>query len=503
MRRHGVVLKTFFIIVPTWLFLMAPPVFAARVAVFPVEDITEGINGVHFAITRQLEAELVRKGFEVVAEGKVLDYMVRKRIRRLGYMASHDLFQAAQGLMADYFLLGTVGETGGEKSMTIGVTLFLVRATDAKTVWANSEVMDTLSRRRILGLWEPENPEEFFALVTEKALADLSLAAVESKTVIPEERRYNVEIISSRLTPEYCRAREQIEASVHLRYNGDDTLALIYLDIENHGQIIMEEIEDGYYQAFWPASEEDGVFPVTLIVERESGVSGYTLLGSYQVDNKPPELDLVLKGKEVNDLLSFKKKLIIIPQTVGRDKIAYWQISVENEDGDVLIKQNGEEKMPTRFAWKGNNHTGGRAASGQYQVVFFARDFAGNEARTTRQVHLFRTVPKVIVEAALILDSVTLDLDYNSEVPLDHWRFSAEDHNGELLWDEQGESLPATIQLELSEPDFEEKTVSCIIEYKDILGNKGSKEISDLFAFARQEDNELPVVEENVWEEEF
>ena len=55
--------------------LIATYAHAVTVAVFPVEDLSEGRNGVNFTLTDFLEQNLLEKGVEVIPTEKIIAFM--------------------------------------------------------------------------------------------------------------------------------------------------------------------------------------------------------------------------------------------------------------------------------------------------------------------------------------------------------------------------------------------------------------------------------------------
>ncbi len=84
-----------------------PNAQAVSVAVFPVEDLSNGLNGVNFELTSKLSEELEKKGLDVISGDDVVSFLVRNRIRRLGLLDTNCILQARDELGADVILVGS------------------------------------------------------------------------------------------------------------------------------------------------------------------------------------------------------------------------------------------------------------------------------------------------------------------------------------------------------------------------------------------------------------
>jgi hypothetical protein len=101
------------------------------VAVFPVEDLSQGKNSVNFEITDYLSQTLSAKGLEVISADKVMAFMTSNRIRWVGYLDTRYVLMAGDELAADFLLIGTICQRREGVLPAIGLTLNLIRTADA------------------------------------------------------------------------------------------------------------------------------------------------------------------------------------------------------------------------------------------------------------------------------------------------------------------------------------------------------------------------------------
>jgi len=103
----------------------------------PVEDLSQGPNGVNFAVTEYLERAIAARGLEVVSQNAVISFMARNRIRWLGFLDTYHILQARKELGVDLILLGTVTQRQESPCAAFAMVLSLIRTSDARTIWSD------------------------------------------------------------------------------------------------------------------------------------------------------------------------------------------------------------------------------------------------------------------------------------------------------------------------------------------------------------------------------
>ena len=105
--------------------------------------------------------------------------------------------------------------------------------------------------------------------------------------------------------------------------------------------------------------------------------------------------------------------------------------------------------------------------------------------RSSQVVSFIRTPPVLELQATKEQDKMLLDIHHEGPVPLDHWYLEIWSDQEVLLKVAEGEELPATVEVPLSQlPE------ACIMKgylfAKDILGNQSKQEINDLSRLVEQ-----------------
>ena len=86
----------------TWLFC-AQIASALTLAVVPIEDLSQGVNGVNYEATEYLSWDMDRRGFDVIAKEQVILFMARNRIRSLGFLDTRQILLVNEEQDAGYY----------------------------------------------------------------------------------------------------------------------------------------------------------------------------------------------------------------------------------------------------------------------------------------------------------------------------------------------------------------------------------------------------------------
>ena len=144
---------------------------AQTIAVFPVEDLSLGVNSLNMEVTRYLADKIAAKGLNVIREQDVIAFMASKRIRWLGYLDTENILQTKGAMGADLILFGTISQRSEKKSPSYGLTLNMVRTLDAKTIWTSSGGLSLVDIQRLLGLNQPATVDELLPILVGNVLA--------------------------------------------------------------------------------------------------------------------------------------------------------------------------------------------------------------------------------------------------------------------------------------------------------------------------------------------
>jgi hypothetical protein len=388
-------------------------------------------------------------GNEVVGLESVIAFMANNRIRALGYLDRLNIARVRQELGAAFVLLGAVNQRQERPEPRLGLTLNLVRTSDARSVWSYAGGMSAGEERRILGLGEPESTEDLQQLLLDELVAQWPWRIIND-----EQLAGAVNIDSALLSPKNVRPGEEIFCRVRLQNSWAAGVAPRVFFKANDQFYPAAVDEDGVtYEGRWVAGDESGRFPVNLVLEwplydrRET-----TLLGNYLVDGTLPLFELDMLGAKILDGRPvFDRQVTIVPRMIVRKQLERWRLSFYfDEEVDKLGDMKGAGNLPKSFLWKGMKGTGDRG-DGVYRVMIEVWDKAGNYAEVTEEVELVRSLPEVELAVARAGSDLVVDLGYEGKVPLSYWRLELWTQEGEILTQSEGQELPVKIDMGLPE----------------------------------------------------
>jgi len=436
-----------FILIFSLCFLTVSPesARALTLAVFPIEDLSQGQNGVNVELTEYLAWEMNRRGFDVIANDAVVSFMDRNRVRWLGFLDTSHIVLAKEEMGADLVLFGTMSLRGEGLSPSFGLTLYLVRTSDTKTLWTSSGGLAQQDIVNFMGIGEPKKGEGLLPKLAQNVLANW-----------PEELEYSsklqhaLEIESIELEPAHVRRGEKVLCNVKLRntWPGEDVPRIFF---KAAGRVYMaKKSADGeVYSSDWEVAENDGRYPVTMVINWPSGHKKVSFLGAYNVDSAPPKLVLDLKGVQLEGAVAFRDQIIIIPRMLRREPIARWKLTVEDENGAEQLSYTGYGEMPNRFVWDGKGKEGWPAAEGVYRVGLQVWDRADNTATASQPVAVARTPPSMVLEAKNRGRDMIVDLSHEGKVPIAFWRMEMRNTSGEVIKVAEGTDLPARMDVRM------------------------------------------------------
>ena len=142
---------------------------AQTIAVFPLDDLSLGVNSPNMEVTRYLAVRVASKGLNVIQEQDIINFMTSKGINWLGYLSSENILQTKEAMGADLVLFGTI--ISKKRSSSYGLILNLVRTLDAKTIWTSSGGLSLVETQRLLGLNQPATMDELWPTLVNNVLA--------------------------------------------------------------------------------------------------------------------------------------------------------------------------------------------------------------------------------------------------------------------------------------------------------------------------------------------
>jgi len=452
---------------------------AQIIAVMPMEDLSQGANGVDLDLTSRLEEGLRNRGLEVVSQEAVLSFMARNRVRWLGFLNTYHILQLRRELGAQFILLGTVTQRAETPVPSLGMALTLVRAEDSRTIWTGVASLSASDVCNLLGVDEPRSTEELLPAVAGRILAGWPANTDLEMTQTPLFELAGVEI-----RPRYAQPGNKVTCAVRLRPSLDGQTPDVALKVQDILYLPMRNVMGSTYEAAWPASSQEGRYPVTLLLRWPSGKERTAFVGTYTVDDSPPALSLGLKGVRLGGAVAFRDRVFLVPQLEEREPVRRWEFLVEDSAGNTILRAEDEGRLPARFVWKGQGKEGMRVRDGNYRVVLKIWDRAENLAVATEMVAAKRTPPDMILEARRRGEQTILDLRNRGEVPLAFWRLEMRAGDGGLVKAAEGQDLTTAVDVAVPE-----KAVECILTAMDVLGNQLRRQIKDLKILAKQQED--------------
>lgn len=421
------------------------PVRALTVAVFPIEDLSQGQNGVNAELTDYLAWDMNRRGFDVIGNDTVVSFMARNRVRWLGFLDTRHIIMAKEEMGADLVLFGTMSLREDGLSPSFGITLYLVRTTDTRTLWTASGGLAQQDVVNLLGIGESKEREGLLPKLAQSVLAKW-----------PEELEYTskpqhaLEIEDIELSPAHVRRGDKVTCNVRLRttWPAEDAPRIFF---KAAGRVYMarKEAPGDVYSSDWDVAENDGRYPVTMVINWPSGHKKVSFLGAYSVDSTPPKLVLDLKGVQLEGTVAFRDQIIIIPRMLRREPVARWKLTVEDESGEEQLSYTGYGEMPSRFVWDGKGKDGWPAAEGVYNVSLQVWDRADNMAVASQPVAVARTPPAMVLEAKNRGRDMIIDLSHDGRVPIAFWRMEMRSETGEMIKVAEGSQLPVRMDVNI------------------------------------------------------
>ena len=457
------------------LLLLAEKTFAVQLAVMPVEDLSMGDNGLNPSMTGRLREALIQKGYSAVEEKRIIDFMAKNRIRRVGSLDSNNILRLRKEFGIDYLMLGSVNQVREKEPAALGISLQIIQASDAKMVWAGSAQLSRADVRKFLGLAEPENLSEIEEIVVARIMeimpGDLPAISETAQVNFSEEIHLSPEVVKPGEKIR-CRVRfgesnvKQAEVSVSVVVNGK-VIEAVYLPQEK------------YYEAVWPAAGRDGRYPVSVSINRGQQGGKNIFAGSFMIDSQPPEIVLSLRGQELDGEVVLRRQLTISSVLKESEPITTWNISILDGSDQVVKAESGRGNLPGRFSWWGQRQDGVMTEDGLYRVQLEVSDRAGNNAVASEKFRIVQKRPELTIVTEKKDGEIHVDLSYDGKVPLAFWRVELRSGSGAILQEKSGEKLPVQLKVPFSN---ESEKISCRIYGQDVLGNKVRQIIENIVA---------------------
>ncbi|MDX2481121.1 MAG: hypothetical protein QNK24_12415 [Desulfuromusa sp.] len=450
---------------------------AVPIAVFPLQDLSEGRNDVNLSLTRVLESYLEQNDNNIIGVDTVITFMANNRIRTVGQLESFNAFRVRDELRAGFVLLGTVIQRKERPDPTFALYLSLIRTNDARTIWSYSGSVSTAEERNMLGVNEPLSSDKLQSLLLDEMFERWPWQRINE---VQELEAVNIDSI--RLEPKNVRPGEEINCHVKIRESwGAHWAPRVFFKVDE--QIYPATVSDDgkNFEGTWVAGEQSSRPPVYLLLEwAQYNRTETVLLGSYVIDDLPPFLELDLRGGVVYEGKPvFNRQVAIVPKMIVRQTLARWRLHINfilHEGGDTAFvgEMKGQGNFPGSFIWKGNKFYG----DGTYEFVIEAWDRAGNFARVSKVAEFIKELPTVALALAKSEDEMVMDVDYAGKVPLRYWRLEMWSKEGRLLTKAEGSELP--VKVGFTPPDAgPNQEISGFVFLQDALGKQAKIKVED------------------------
>lgn len=475
-------------IVLTTLFGVLLPVLvsaAVSVAVFPLQELGKGRQGVNLQLTNALAERLAGSGLTTVFPDEVISFMAANRIRNLGTLERYHVAQVRRDLGATFLLLGTVSERNKRSKPAIGLTLNLVRTSDARTVWTYAGSFSVGRQRKILEIGEAQTSDQLQPLLLDEvfdqwpSLHDLfGLESVQDAQF--ESLLESVSIDALDIEPTYPRPGVDMRCWVRLRNDWSAGHApQISIKVADQLYPAVAIVGENTFEATWVASEQDGRYPVNLsIVWPETGRTETFLLGSYFVDGTAPSFRLDLRGNgQINGVAVFDEKLKIFPVMIAREQLSRWRLLIYSEqEGEIIDELDGEGKPPESLLW---NTKAGGMLDGRYDITVELWDLAGNSAQVSTESFLNTQRARLVMDLNRKGEKLLVNLKNVTKVPLRYWWLEMWNKEGRMITRTEGKELPVTLKFDLPDSDDSEN-IDGFVLYSDVMGGQQRRRIKHL-----------------------
>lgn len=483
------------------LLLVAERASGVQLAVMPVEDLSMGDNGLNPSMTGRLREALGRKGYAVVDEKRIIDFMAKNRIRWVGRLDAHHVLRLRQELGIEYLLLGSVNQVREKEPAALGISLQMIRTSDAKMIWAGSVQLCRADVRKFLGLAEPRNLSEIEDIVVEQVMEILPHG-------LPDISELSMGNLTEEihLTPEVVKPGETMRCRIRFSESNTNQAGVSVSVVI--GEKIVEAVylaQEQCYEAAWLATGRDGRYPTSVNINSGQMGRKSVFVGSFLVDGQSPELSLSLRGEELDGEVILRRQLTISPVLKEPEPVASWEIAILDATGQIVKAENGRGNLPERFSWWGQRQDGIMAEDGLYAVQVSVWDRAGNNASASENFRVLRKLPELTIVTEKKGGELQVDLGYDGKVPLAYWRVELRNSSGMILQETSGEKLPDRLMVPYSS---ESDKISCRVYGQDVLGNKVRQVIDNILVLKSGGDKTEDQTsekggEENAWSVDF
>ena len=399
-------------------------VMLKRIALFPFTNFTQTRNA-GSSITEAIRKEMQKRGYFVIGDNEVEDFLAKRRIRYTDTVAPLTAREAGNALNADAVMVGGVHTFEEADELVIGITARLVSSKDGSIIWAEHESASGRDHEGLLGLGVIKSSDKLISMVTSDIVGSLSNARKIESELRPFEPSSMV------ISPASARYGDKVKLRVKVTPITGEPVSVKAVFSDN--EISLSGEGNGYYTAVVDAPESEGIYPIDVIAyDQEMRRFSFKSCGKMSIHNTPPNVTLTLNKK----VLAPRRKSFVTftPVLKGVEHIDEWKIEILDDGGRLVRSDGGFGKLPKKLIWKGEANNSRMVDDGVYSVKFVAKDAAGNQTEINDILKVKNSPPEIKVNAELVDDKVVFTFARADKgEDLDQWKVSIIDNSGNIL----------------------------------------------------------------------
>ncbi len=416
----------------------------AQIAVFPFEDLTLGLNGVNFKVSRMVAKRLEDMGLYVVYPEQVVGLLSEYRVMWTGWVDRVTADRISRRFDARYILLGTVLEYD-PKRFAFGVSLRILDVGDYRIVWTSRTFFSEEDKISFLGIG-PKGWEFFLAEALDRLLARMPAEELKAVAKAPV-----MDVSRAIVSPKYSRPGQEVVCKVKAEVSGKQPNKVIF-EVEKVGEVVAKR-EGDFYVAKWISPDVEGRFGVSIEAIWGKKLRKRMFVASYYVDKTPPVFNMKLMGAvNIKGKLVVAKKMAVGLEFERREPIKRWRFRVLSEDeggGKEVVSYVSMGEAPSKFVWNEETESG-PIGNGEYVVELTLWDRAGNSYTESRKVYVVRNLADLVVKAYQEADGIRMKIKLaNFPLPISDWRVAVWSEDGEIFDEKAGEGMPREVKFSL------------------------------------------------------
>ena len=449
---------------------MAADATAYSVAVLPVADLSQGRDGVDFAITSQLVKQLRQQGLDIIETPRVIEFMTEHGIRRCDEIDSFSGRKMALSLKCDSLLLTTLYRRSSTTDQST-IILTLLHGKNGQPVWSKIVSGHLNDTQPLFGIGQNKEVSKLQA----RQIFNLARQLTRELPTLPEVHTQDlsqVQVADIRLSPPLTRGGDPVRCRVKVNFLESEPNSLRL----NGGQQTIELQKTNIphvYTGTFISRIEEGDQNISLSASWSPQKTETTNnLTSYRVANNPVQLFLDFHNSyQLGDIHAFSNAITIIPRMEPQRQLELWRVTVRNEQGETVFSETQYTALPNAMHWGGINSNRQQLNAGYYSLALTVRDIAENETRITTELYLQTADTKMVnIKQHNERGHSWLEIRPSEAmlIPIDNWILILETEQGDRLLTRKGSRLPATVTISTK---IAQQNPDCHFQVLDKLGN--------------------------------